>query len=232
MPGKITGPGRLIPGPGTPSAALAAAGAGQTVTVPKYPGALDDVGSGATLTFADDSTVLVALFTNFLGAVIQTIQAELGALAVNGKSISTRVAGKATLVEMLDQISLGTVANAGKLVGVKRWRRTSTAWGGQQTLAVDVGFRPNDKSNKPVAEVAFWAYLVQGQRTLAEVLTGPVNVRGRALFATAIGSTVNCVMSSAQIANANPGTGGAPTASASFTVEGLLFFMPVGEAAI
>lgn len=228
MPGKIQQGGRLLPGPSTPGggADLGPLAAGQTVTVPRYPGGIDDVGTGKTLEFADDSSVLVALFTNFLGAIVQAIQTELGPLATNGLDENKWIAGSANLRDLLDQISLGTASGKGKLVGVKRWSKTKIGWGGQITVSADVGYRPAGSPN----EVAVWAYLVQGQRTLVEVLTGPTSVRGRALFASSTSTSVNIVLSAAEVGNANPGLGGAPTnGAASYTVEGLVFFMPVGN---
>lgn len=195
---------------------------GQNVTVVRYPAGIEDVGTGKTLEFVDGTTPLVTLYTNFLAAVLEAIQMELGPLATVGEDPNTWIAGKASLRDVLDQISQATAAGPGKLVGVLRWSRTSLAWGGVQNLSLVAGFRPAG-SPTPI----FSAILNQGARTLAEVLTGPTAVRGQAVWQT--GTSILAQMIAAKNgAGGNPGLGGSPTFAASFTVEGVIFFMPEG----
>jgi hypothetical protein len=179
---------------------------------PRYPGGFD-----VKPTLADDATVLSSILLNFIGAIVEAVEAEVGPLANNGKDKSKWVAGEASLLELLDVLNVQTPTYKG-FVGLRRFIVTKlhSLFAGLSSTVVSVAHRtPN--STFPV----FFSTVNQGSNTNAQMGTGATTVAGDSnwLGPASISLQYRGV--------AGDGTG-QPTGGTNVTMDAILISMPVG----
>jgi hypothetical protein len=180
------------------------------------PGAID---SAPTIT--DAETVLSAVFHNFVSLLIEAVEAEVGAI---GRSSDSRkwVGGTPSLMHMLDGLSLTTGSDAGKAVGVGRFKiiKAGTAFATGATTLLGNPFGASAGTPDPLV---FMMPAKTASLTHDDMKLGPICPRGSASY---VGSAFQ-LRYAAHCGYLWPtATGGAPVSAQTFTVEGLIFYMP------
>jgi len=219
-PGLRRAANRRLP-PLAPSTNLGPQAAGSTVSVPKYPGGLD-----SATTFEDDKTILSAIWTNYLGRMIEAIEAEVGPIGQPNLPESSWIAGNANLRDLLDDLTFASNSfKAGAIVGIYRFtlKKAAASFGALASVTLNVG-------KKPVgAQPIFFGTMFQGLLGNATFLPGAATVRGYCAWTgpTSIALTYRGMALGA----ANPGAGGAPAGSYIAEMDGVVIFVPLGNPA-
>jgi len=208
----------------TPSTNLGPLASGSTVSVPKYPGGID-----TPATYADGKTILSSIWLNFLGRIIEAIEAEVGPIGSGGfgsTNESNWIRGHANLRDLLDDITLAKNSfKAGAIVGLHRFtvKKSASLFATVASLSLDVGKKPSN------AQPLFFGTMYQGLLSNSTFLPGAAIVRGSCTWTS--GTSLALSYRAMALGSAKPGAGGAPVGSYTAEMDGLIVFVPLGSPA-
>lgn len=155
----------------------------QSFLIPRYPGTRDEKPD-----LVDAVTLMTGIYLNFLQLVVENVEAQIGPIDRNGDNL---IMGKPSFRDFLDDITLGTNENPGKIVGALRVIRRQpvlqvTGPPARGQYGVQASFWANRKVPNTVP--VFFALMNQQHRGVTQVhtnqhfVTGAAAVRGRAVW--------------------------------------------------